>query len=161
MATMALPIRELELSVCVGTDKARAEMECVAFYSQARAIRPSIGVTFKLACTAAFMKLLLTSLARHQRLLISAYQKIDFTRYSNEEILRAAASLERIVEKGQPIVAKLGALGPRAQKWWGSSLFQLSEQLDHFESIANSLRVAADPEASLLMGLAVQQMAAD
>jgi hypothetical protein len=161
MATMAFPIRELELSVSVGTGKARAETECVVFYSQARAISPGIATTLKFVCAATLMKLMLSSLARNQRLLISAYQKIDFTRYGNEELGKAAASLERIIECGRPVLEKLGEFGPRAQRLWGSSLSQLAEQLDHFESIAASLRVAADPEASLLLGLAVRQMAAD
>ncbi len=161
MSTLALPIRELELSVRVGTDKARAETECVVFYSRARANCPTLGMTFKLACAATLMKFMLSSIARNQKMLISAYQKIDFTCYNNEELGKSAASLERISECGRPVLEKLEEFGPRAQRLWGSSLSQLAEQLDHLESIAASLRVAADPEASLLMGLAVQQMAAD
>jgi hypothetical protein len=161
MATMALPVRELELSVCVGTEKARAETECVVFYSQARAIHPSMAMTLKLGFTASLLKFLLHGLVRHQKLLISTYQHIDFTRFSSKEISRVATSLDAMVEKGRQVLEKLATFGPRGQAWWASSVPQLTDQLDHMESIAQSLHIAADPEASLLLGLTVQQMAAD
>lgn len=161
MATMALPIRELELTVCVGTDKARAETECVVFYSRARAIQPSITTTFKLGVASALLKLMLRSLVRHQRTLIAVYQETDFTLYSKAEISRAATSLDTMVENGRSVLEKLAKSGPRARALWGSSLPQLADQLEHLESIAQSLHVAADREASLLLGLALRQMAAD
>lgn len=161
MATMALPIRELELSVCVGTDKARAETECVVFYSQARANRPSLGLTLKLAFYVALLKFLLASLVRSQRTMIKLYQEIDFTRYSNEEIVRVTKSLDRVVERGRPIVGKLQTLGPRAHALLGTAvLAQLAEQLEHLDSIAESLHIAADEEATALMAMAVEEFSA-
>ena len=159
MATMTLPIRELELSVRVGTDKARAEAECVVFYSQARAVEP-VRMTLKFGVTALFLKFLLASLARHQRMLIRALQDMDLSICKSEELIKLADSLEKITERGRPIMSKLGQFGPRAHKLWHPSLSQLDEQFDHFDSIATSLRVAADPEASMLMGMAAEQMAA-
>ena len=158
---MAFPIRELELSVCVSTDKARAETEYVVFYSQARATFPGATTTLKLYFNAAILTFLLRSLVRHQKRLISAYQRTEFTRYSVEEISRVATSIDTLVEKGRSVLDKLATFGPRAQALWGSTLSRLAEQLEHLDSIAQSLHVAADPEASLLLGLAVQQMAAD
>ncbi len=131
------------------------------FYSRARAIRPGIATTLKFTFTATLLTFLLRSLARHQRMLISAYQKTDFTGYNIEEISRVATSIDALVEKGRSVLDKLATFGPRAQALWGSTLSRLAEQLEHLDSIAQSLHVAADPEASLLLGLAVQQMAAD
>src|SRR5205809_2708515 len=102
MATMTLPVRELELSVRVGTDKARAETECVVFYARARATSPSIGVTLKLGFTAALLAVMLRSLVRHQRKLIRAYQETDFTCFRSEELVRVADSLEKITEHAWP-----------------------------------------------------------
>lgn len=162
MATMALPIRELELSVCVGTEKARAETECVVFYSKARADRPSsIALTVKLGFYVSLLRFLLASLARSQRTLIRLYQKADFSRYSNEEIVRVAKSLDRIVERGRPILGKLHILGPRAHALLGAAvLAQLAEQLEHLDSIAESLHVAADEGATALMAIAVEEFSA-
>jgi hypothetical protein len=160
MATMTLPIRELELSVSVGTEKARAETECVVFYSEARSVDP-LRMTVKLGFTALVLKFMLSSLARHQRALIRAYQQIDFGNYSADELIKWAEPLQKLAERGRPVLRQLEPFGPRGQKLWGSVLSDLSEQLDHFESIAQSLRSAADPETSLLMGIAVRHMAAD
>lgn len=161
MATMALPIRELELSVCVGTEKARAETDCVVFYSQARADRPSISLTVKLAFYVALLKWLLNSLARSQRMLIRLYQAADFSRYSNEEIMRVAKHLDGIVERGRPILGKLRTLGPRASALLGTAvLVQLAEQLEHLDSIAESLHVAVDEETTALMAMAVEEFSA-
>jgi len=162
MATMTLPIRELELSVCVGTEKARAEAECVVFYSKARADRPSsIALTVKLGFYVSLLKWLLGSLARSQRTLIRLYQKTDFSHYSNEEIVRVAKSLDRIVERGRPIFGKLEILGPRAHSLLGAAvLTQLSEQLEHLDSIAESLHIAADERTTALMAMAVEKFSA-
>jgi len=161
MATMALPIRELELSVCVGTEKARVETECVVFYSRARANRPSIVLTAKLGFYLALLKWLLASLARGQRTMIRLYQNMDFTCYSNAEIVRLAASLYRLVERGRETLSKLQTLGPRAHACLGAAvLVQLAEQLEHLDSIAESLHIAADDEATALMAMAVEEFSA-
>ena len=156
---MTLPIQELELSVRVGTDRARAEAECVAFYSDARGVEP-VRMTVKYGFTALLLKFMLTSLARHQRLLIRAYQGINFNQFSGSELVKWAESLDKIVDRGRPTLDKLEKFGPRTQKLWGNVLSDLSEQLDHLGSIALSLRSAANPEVTLLMAAAVDHMAA-
>src|SRR5260221_13334309 len=100
---MAFPMRELELSVCVGANKAGAERECVVFYSRARPTRRGIATTLNFTFTATLLTFLLRSLARHQRMLISAYQKTDFTGYNIEEISRVATSIDALVEKGRSV----------------------------------------------------------
>lgn len=161
MATMALPIRELELSVSVRTEKARAETEWVVFYAHARAMRPSIGLTLKYGFYTTMLKWLLAGLVRSQRSIIKLYQTSDFAPYSNEEILRVAKSLDGVVERGRPILCKLQALGPRAHAWLGPAvLAQLGQQLEHMDSIAESLHLAADAEGTALMAMAVAEFSA-
>jgi hypothetical protein len=159
MATMALPIQKLELSVRVGTDRACAEAECVAFYSSARTVEP-VRMTLKFGLTALLLKFMLVSLSRHQRLLIRAYQGIDFNRCSGDELVKWAERLEKILDRGRPTLGKLVNFGPRTQKLWGNVLSDLSEQLDHMESIASSLRSAANVDVSLLMAAALDRMTA-
>jgi len=71
MATMTLPIRQLERSVRVETNKARAEMEWAVFYSREREDRP-VRMTVKLGLAAFVLKFALASLSRNQKLLIRA-----------------------------------------------------------------------------------------
>src|SRR5437868_172381 len=134
MATMALPIRELELS----TDKTRAEAECAVFYSKARKVEP-VRMTVKFYTAAVLLRFMLVGLAKHQKTLIRSLQDTDFSRCKPSEMSKLANSLDNIAEHGRPILEKLGYFGPRARKFWGDSVEQLAEQLDHFESIAMSL----------------------
>jgi hypothetical protein len=158
MATMALPIRELELSVRVGTEKARAETECVVFYANARAVRPGLGITIKFGFYTTMLKWLLASLVKRQSSIIRFYQNTDFTHCTNEEILRVAKSLDSVVETGRSILCKLQALGPRAHAWVGPAvLSHLAEQFDHMDSMAESLHFALDVEGTALMAMAVEE----
>jgi hypothetical protein len=117
-----------------------------------------MAMTLKLACTVAVLKFLLASLRRHQRLLIRVLQNTDFTRVSDAETLSLANSLDRIVEKGQSVLARLDSFGPRSKSLLHSSLSQLAEQLDHLASIGQSLHMECDPEVSTLLAAAVEQM---
>jgi hypothetical protein len=158
MATMTFPICELERSVSVGAEKARAEAERVATYSGA--VRPSVGTTVKLAGMTFVVKWMLGSLAWQQSKLIKLYQSCDFTRYSDEEIASKAASLDRILGKERDVLNLANTLGAEIRIWWGASLRQLAEQIEHLDSIAESLHLECDREASLLLGLAAEQFSA-
>jgi hypothetical protein len=160
MATMALPIRELELSVRVGAQRARAEAECAFFYSQARADDP-VRMTIKYVLAAILLRLILGHLVRCQRALIRAYQEKDFNHCSSDELIKSAERLEKINEFAGPVLCKLEQVSPRTLRVWGNVVLSLRGQFDHFQSIAQSLRSAADPEVSLLMGMAVRHMAAN
>jgi len=157
MATMVSPIRHLEHSVKVESFKARAETESVVFYSQERSAHP-VQMTFKLGLTALFLRFALANLTHNQKQLIRAYQDADFTRCSDEELLKKATSLQKISQRGRTVLCMLNSLG-RSKKFCAAYLPQLEDQVEHFQSISDSLRIAADTEASLLMGFAVEQMA--
>jgi hypothetical protein len=155
--TMAYPICEFEKSVRTETKKAQAETEFAMLYSRERETRP-VQMTLRLAFTALLIKSALHSLARNQRLLIAAYQGADFTNCSAKKLLSKANSLDWIVSRGRRTLAMLEKFG-RIKKLWEHDVPILEEQLDHFESIAMSLRMSADPEVNFLMSLAVEQMA--
>lgn len=154
MAAMALPIRELELS----TDKTLAEAEYAVFYLEQRKAEP-VRMTVKLGMAAFCLRFMLTGLAKNQKMLIHLLQERDFSRCKASEMSKLAESLDNIIERGWPVLERLGCFGPRAHMLFGDSLGQLGEQLNHLESIAMSLRSSADPETSLLMGLAVAEVA--
>jgi hypothetical protein len=155
MATIALPIRELEQSVCVDAEKARTETERVARYSGAS--RADVVTVCKVAVATIGLKWLLGGLVRHQQKLIGIYQRCDFTRYRDQDLAELASSLYRIVEKERAVLAVANTLGAEIRIWWDASLRQLSQQVEHLDSIAESLHVECDPEASLLLAMAVEQ----
>ena len=157
MATMALPIRELERSVCVDAEKARAETERVATYSGSR--RADAGTALKVMCATLGLKWLLSGLVRSQDKLLSVYRGYDFNRCSPEQLTEVATSLGRIVNKERDILARANTLGAEIRVWWDTSLRRLAEQVDHLDSIAESLHLAADPDGTQLLALAAEQFA--
>lgn len=155
--TMARPIFEFERSVRNETKKAQAETEFAMVYSRERETRP-LQMTVRLAVAALVIKCALYSLVRNQRLLISAYQEADLTKCSRKQLVSKANVLDWIVNHGRSTLAMLEKFG-RIKKLWEHELPILEEQLDHFESIALSLRLSADPEVNFLMSQAVEEMA--
>lgn len=157
MATMALPIRELERSVCVSAEHARAETERVVQYSEAT--RADVATACKVMFRAFGLKWLLASLVRNQDKLISRYREYDFNRCTPEQLADVADSLESILTRERDLLTKANALGAEVRVWWGDSLWQLTEQVECLESIADSLRVACNDEATALLAIAAEQFA--
>jgi len=158
MATMALPIRELERSVCIGAEKARAETERVV--RDSRANRPNMRTVCSVTFRAFGLKWLWASLVRNQNKLIGLYRAFDFNRCSAKELAEVVESLEQMLSKERDLLAKANALGAEVRGWWGDSLWQLAEQVEYLESIADSLRVASNDETSTLLALAAEQFVA-
>jgi hypothetical protein len=159
MATMALPIRELEHSVIVEAEEARAKTECVATYSKAKIA--NLGTACRVAAGTIGLKWLFGSLVRQQQRLIAGYQAFDFAHCSDEVLADLTNSLDGIVERDRALLEKANSLGTEIRVWWGASLRQLAEQAEHLDSIAQSLHLECEPEASLLLAMAVEQFSAE
>src|SRR5437588_6026417 len=132
MATMALPIRELEQSVWDRAEKAQAETERVVAYSGAR--RADLGTALKVAATTVCLKWLLSELVRYQNRLIRECTKRDFSRCSAEGLGEMASSLDGIVAKEQRILSEADKLGAEIRVWWSASLDRLATQVEYLES---------------------------
>jgi hypothetical protein len=158
MATMALPICELERSVSVEAEKARTETERVLRYSTAS--RADILTACKVLVASLCLKWLFSALVRNQDRLIRVYQSGDFMNASDEQLLGLARSLRDIVRKERTMVTKAGSLGVETRVWWDASLRRIAEQAEHLDSIAESLEVECDPEASLLLAMALDKFTA-
>jgi hypothetical protein len=158
MATLAIPFRELERSVFVNAEKARSQAERVVRYSVS--VHADLATTCKVALGVVCLKWLLGGLVRHQSKLISEYQDFDFNHCTDNQLIELATSLEEIIRNERAMLTKANSLGSEVRVWWGESLLRLSEQVDHLESIADSLRVASSDEASTLLAMAVEQFVA-
>jgi hypothetical protein len=154
---MALPIRELERTVCYEAEKARAETDRVAMYSiESRpVVRTALAVMFKTAT----LKWHLIGLVREQERLIHACVESDFTRVSDEDLADLASSLDKIIGKERAMLARASTLGTEIRAWWDTSLRRLADQVDHLESIAESLHAEGNPECMALFAIAAGQFA--
>jgi hypothetical protein len=157
MATMTFPIRELERSVRNEAKKAKDKTECVVAHS--RAPHADFGTACKVAASTIALKWLLSSLVRMQDKLIALLVARDFTECREQDIRELAANLEDIAATGRTTLERLNTLGAEVRVWWSSSLVKLEEQAEYLESIAQSLQVAVDDEASTLLAVAVGEFA--
>ena len=158
MAAIALPISELE-PVRIEAEKAQAETECVVVCSKEE--RPDKGTVWHIAWKTFALRRRFSQLTIRQAKLITNLVKTNFTNGSPEQLEALATSIDELVSDEREILASANSLGSEIRAWWSTSLIALADQVEYLDSISQSLHVAADPEASLLMGLAVQQMAAD
>src|SRR5207302_755610 len=105
------------------------------------------------------LKWLLSELVRYQNRLIRECTKRDFSRCSAEGLGEMASSLDGIVAKEQRILSEADKLGAEIRVWWSASLDRLATQVEYLESIAESLHLAADPQATSLLGMAASLVA--
>jgi hypothetical protein len=158
MATMTLPICELERSVYVGAEKAQAETERVVRYSGAT--RADVLTACKVLAATVCLKWLFSGLVRSQDKLIHMYQTGDLTQLSDEQVLGLTRSLRVIANRDREVLAKASTLGVGTRVWWDASLRRIAQQSEHLDSIAESLEVDCDPEASLLLAMALDRFTA-
>ena len=151
MAALALPIRELEQSVGI----AQVATECVIRYSRER------SEEFQLICRIVgktlSLKHQLRGLSIKQGNLLSSLIERDFTHCDPGDLTPLAASLDKLVRDDRTMLDSMYELGVEIRFCWSSSLRKLAQQVDHLDSIAESLHAAADPECSMLMAIAAEQ----
>jgi hypothetical protein len=150
MATLALPIRELGQSV----GRAQAETERVIGYSRAR---ESLRVTCQIIGKTLGLRVRFSNLAKRQDSLLQKLTDVDFARFDASAMVDLATSLDELVTGERDMLVMVESLGAEIRIWWRGSIERLTEQTDHLDSIAESLRVATDSECSALMALAMEQ----
>jgi hypothetical protein len=155
MATITLPIRELERSVCLDAEKARIETKRVVKYSTGN--RADFLTALKIIARTLILKLLLGTLVRQQEKLIKWCINADFTVFSDEELVELAFRLDKIVVKERDVLDTAYSLGTELRVWWDRSLSQLSQQVEHLDSIAKSLHLEQDSQTPLLLGMMAEE----
>lgn len=152
MATMALPIRDLESLI---RNEAKPKTACVAKISKSNG--KGFATVCKIAALTLGLKFLLGRLARWQGSIIASLVKEDFNSYSSESLTELAKSIDQMVADEREALEHAYDLGYELRAFW--PLDTLQEQIEHLDSIAESLHLAADPEGTALLSLAVEQVA--
>ncbi len=148
MATLVLPISELQPVV----DQAKLKTECVVVRS--RSERANVAGVSVIAVETLFLKFTFGSVVRLQKRAISGLVQRDFSAMSGQEIKSLADSIDRLVAEERELLRKAYGLGSEIRVWWNTSLVRLAAQVEHLDSIAESLHLECDDEASALLGLA-------
>lgn len=156
MATIALPICDLERSVRCQAEKALTATESIVAYSRAK--QEDFKLVLQLASGTLALRRKLSHLSTKQGQFISVLLDDDFNRYTSEALTGLATSLQDLVDRERELLDQAFGLGSEIRIWWKGSLRILSEQVEHLESIATSLRASLDSECEALLSLAIEEM---
>jgi hypothetical protein len=97
----------------------------------------------------------LAELARKQGVILTALAANNFVIMPKTEIRNLAEKIDSLIADERSLFRLL-----HEPAWWCPSVARLSRQVEHLDSIAESLHWECDDEASALLGMAVEQFAA-
>ena len=146
MATMALPIQTLSADIQV--EAARAQQEIVRLRPRFHLIAWVQTRIVNRYCGKAII-------AAEE--LVHTLQGADFAAAEKDFLKEIATDLDRIVSLMDAVVEKGSEMPCEYSHVWRPKFDKLSELASHFDSIAESLHVAADPKASALLAFAVAE----
>jgi hypothetical protein len=152
MATMALSLN----SLIVEAEKVQADTNSLVSVSKAAVA--NFGLAWKV-----FKK---TLSLRHQFALIVEKQgrelaklaERDFSEVDPAMLESWASQIDDLIAHEREILSDTASLDVQIRAWWESSLTKLADQVEHLDSISESLHVAADPETTALMAMAIDQL---
>jgi len=162
MATMTLSISELE-PIRLQAEEAQAETQCVVVCSKQE--RPDKRTVWNIFWKTAVLRRRFSRLTMRQAKSIEWLVGMDFTRTTSGDLTscsdleKLALKLDEIVADERKILELANSLGSEIRAWWNTSLSLLADQADYLDSIAESLHVAANPECTSLLAVALQEIA--
>lgn len=154
MATLALPINALLPAVDEANTKTKQVVVC------SRAETNDKLIVLRIAWKTLNLRRRFASLAYRQTQLINILVQRDFSTFEVNDLKEVAGLIDRLVAGERDTLQQAHELGAEIRAWWHSSLVKLADQVEHLDSIAESLHVASDREASVLMGMAVERFTA-
>ena len=153
MAALALPITELLPVV----DEAKAETTQVVVCSKVQSADKLI--VLRIAWKTLALRRRFADLAHRQTGLLDRLIQRDFSSFAESDMEELALLIDSLVASERDVLQQAAGLGSEIRAWWHTSLMRLQGQVEHLESIAESLHVAGNSEAATLLGIAVGQFA--
>ena len=83
---------------------------------------------------------------------------LDFITAGLGQVKVVAEVIEETVANGRELLAETNKLGSEIRLWWRSPLQEFAQQIEHFDSIAESLRLECEPEVTMLLASAASRM---
>lgn len=156
MTTMAIPISVLE-PVIAETEKAQADTKTVV--SESGAAVANFSLVVRLAAKTLGLRHRFANLAKKQGDLITDLAGRDYANAELSVLSKLASDIDSLVADERELLEDANSLGAPIRVWWGESLSILASQVEHLDSIAESLHAAADPESTALMAISCEWMA--
>lgn len=156
MATMTLPICDLG-AVIDEAEKAEADTKRVVSVSGAAVA--TVGLTFEIFRKTISVRKRLSHLVANQADMLTHFTACDFSSGTAEALASFAGKIDDLVAHERGLLADAESLGVPIRVWWESSLSKLADQVEHLDSISESLHLAADAETSGLLAMALSELA--
>ena len=153
MAAIALPINTLIPVV----DEARVETSRVASCSNAKTAETA--VVLSIAKKTLKLRWKLAHITHVQEKSIEKLLAADFSTVPTADIKDLAEHIDKVVEGEREILRDAQNLGVPIRFWWRESLIKMAGQVEHLDSISESLHVAVDLQTSALLTIAVEHLA--
>ena len=153
MATMAIPINEITPVVFEAKRKTECVVEC------AKAERADTATLWTIARKTLSLKWKFSHLVARQSRFITRLVEQDFSQSTPAELTQLGGALDSLLSEERELLDMVHLLGAEIRFWWADSLSKLANQVEHLDSISESLHVAADAEVSALLATAIEQVA--
>ncbi|HXB72541.1 MAG TPA: hypothetical protein VNY05_30165 [Candidatus Acidoferrales bacterium] len=137
----------------------REETRGVIGYSRVQV--PSVSDVLNIAYRTLKMRKKWQRLVTRQSATLQMLMTMDFTKGGSSRLKEIAESIEGAVTSGRELLAEANQLGAEIRFWWRSPLRQFAQQIEHFDSIAESLRLECEPEVTMLLARAASHIVAE
>jgi hypothetical protein len=137
----------------------REEAKRVVRYSCTQT--PSVSDVLNIVPMVFTIRISLGKLVRSQSTLLQRFMAADFTRGSQSDIGELAELIEHGVATGRDLLAETNKLGSEIRIWWRKPMREFAQQIEHLDSIAESLRLECEPGVTMLLVSAASRVVPD
>jgi hypothetical protein len=120
--------------------------------------RVDIGLLSQAAYQTLTLKYTLYRLSSRQEAVIEKLINTDFTAQPKEKTGDIAARIDELVSYEREVLENAQKLGMVTRFLWDTQLIKLGSQVEHLDSISESLHVALDDKTTALMAIALEEV---
>jgi hypothetical protein len=129
-----------------------AKVDARRVVSNSGSPRADLHVAYQIFADTLRLRRRFSTLTRQQSRVIRSLVQRNFSTTPTDEIRRLAVSIDELVLDERDLLKLAYGLGCEIRVWWGALLEKLSAQVEHLDSISESLHLQCSPEASLPLG---------
>ena len=156
MSTSNITIGQLIPHVFRIQEETREETERVIGYSRTQA--PKASDVLNIAYRIFVIRRKWRELVSRQSTMVEILTSVDFTSVEPANLKEIAVSLEGAVASGRTLLNETSQLGSESRFWWRNYLRKFGQQIEHVDSIAESLRLECEPDAIRLLASAASRV---
>lgn len=120
--------------------------------------RVNLGLLIQAAYRTFSLKFKLRGLTSRQQTVIDKLVDANFASYPKEEIRDIVGQIDELVRYERGVLEDSQKLGMVTRFLWNASLAKLGNQVEHLDSISESLHITLDDRTTALMAMALEEI---